>query len=105
MQWCLLSQGARFTTRSVNTPGSSLTTLVVVGALIGGGSSLAAPSDSPTNLCLARTFPVAQLSEILIRGEQWRPFPTIEDCDRWQALPKPVEAYLVTRGEEALTTP
>ena len=83
----------------------SVTTLVVVGALICGGSSLAAPSDSPTNLSLARTYPLAELSEILIRRDQWRPFPTIEDRERWQALPEAVQTYLVTRGEEALKTP
>lgn len=89
----------------MNTPGSSLTTLVVVGALIGGGSSLAAPSDSPTNLSLVRTYPLAELSEILIRRDQWRPFPSIEDRERWQALPEAVQTYLVARGEEASKTP
>ena len=83
----------------------SLTTLVVVGAVIGGGSSLAAPSDSPTHLSLARTYPVAELLEILIRRDQWRPFPTIEDRERWQALPQAVQTYLVARGEEARQTP
>ena len=105
MQWCLLSQRARFTTRSVNAPRACLATLVIAGALICGGSSLAAPSDSATNLSLARTYPAAELSEILIRREQWRPFPTIEDRERWQALPEAVQTYLVARGEEALQTP
>jgi len=83
----------------------SLTTIVVVGAVICGGSSLAAAADSPTNLSLARTYPLAALSEILVSRDLWRPFPTIEDRERWPALPQAVQTYLVARGEEALRTP
>jgi hypothetical protein len=82
-----------------------LTGAFAVGALICCGSSPAATSASSSNLSLARTFPVAELSEMLIAREQWRPFPTLQDREAWQALPKPMSTYLVTRGEEALNTP
>ncbi len=70
-----------------------------VGTLICSGSSPAATSASCSNLSLARMFPVAELSEMLIARQQWRPFPTIQDRGAWQALPNPVSTYLVTRGE------
>jgi hypothetical protein len=68
-------------------------------------STHAATSDATGSLVLARSFPVEKLTTILIPRDQWRPFPTLKDRDRWQALPKPVAEHLVARGEEALRTP
>ena len=78
---------------------------VVICALAFGVSSHAASAGSTSNLCLARTFPVEKLSAILIPRDQWRPFPTMQDRERWQALPKSVATYLVARGEEAWRAP
>ncbi len=83
----------------------SLTKIVVGGALICSGAGPAAPSESPTGLSLARAYPVARLSEILIQRDAWRPYPTVEERARWQALPPAVQTCLVARGEEALQTP
>jgi hypothetical protein len=46
--------------------------------------------ESANNLSLARAYPIERLGEILLPREQWHPFPTLKERERWRALPKQV---------------
>jgi hypothetical protein len=72
--------------------------------------SIASPSsanamESPNNLSLAHAFPAEKLEQILLSRDQWRPFPTLMDRQRWQELPQPVTSRLLALGEESLNKP
>lgn len=43
-----------------------------------------------------------QLENTLIAHGQWHPYPTIQDRDKWQALPTPVKDAHLQSGEKAL---
>lgn len=81
----------------------SLRTLLLSACLM--PSNLAVAAGSTNTLSLARAYPAETLSGKLIPRDQWRPLPRFQDRDPWQALPKPLSTFLVTRGEEALSTP
>ena len=43
-----------------------------------------------------------QLSQVLAKGTEWVKFPAYNNRTAWEALPKPVRADIIRRGEEAL---
>lgn len=61
--------------------------------------------ESPNSLSLAHAFPVEKLEQILLSQDQWHPFPTLKDRQRWQELPRPVTSRLLALGEESLNKP
>lgn len=82
-----------------------LSVILCWSALPCGTSSHAASPDASNNLSLADKFPVAALSEMLVRRDQWHPFPTLKDRAGWQALPTQVATRLIALGDDALTKP
>ena len=70
-----------------------------------GAFSHAASPNATNSLSLAHSYPVEKLSDILLPRDQWRPFPALQERERWQALPKSVATYLVALGNEALNKP
>jgi hypothetical protein len=68
-------------------------------------SSLADAVDGTNNLSLAHAFPSETLEKILLPRDRWHPFPTLQEREGWQALPKPVCGRLLALGEESLNKP
>ncbi|MDA0708862.1 MAG: heparinase II/III family protein [bacterium] len=51
---------------------------------------------------LSSKYTPEQLKAMLIGREQWKPFPTASDRERWEALSPQVREGAITRGEESL---
>src|SRR6516165_3492108 len=58
--------------------------------------------ESPNELTLARAFPEEKLLNILLPREEWHPFPTLKERERWEQLSKPVRSRLLALGEASL---
>src|SRR4029434_622139 len=58
--------------------------------------------ETSNSLSLARVFPAEKLVEILLARDQWHPFPTLKERDRWQELSKQVTNRLIALGEASL---
>jgi hypothetical protein len=78
------------------------TSLMALGV---GNSSGAGATASPNNLSLARAFPAQKLEEILLPRDQWHPFPTVRERERWQELPTQVTSRLLALGNQSLNKP
>jgi hypothetical protein len=64
---------------------------------------LAAPAhaQAPRNLLAGRTSE-AQLAAMLVPRERWHPYPTIDERDRWNAVPAAVRQSFVQAAEREL---
>jgi hypothetical protein len=82
----------------------ALAAALLLGLELGGLARAASPPVT-NSLSLTARFPREKLTEILLPRDRWRPFPALKDREGWQALPKPVAGFLVTRGERALAKP
>ena len=51
---------------------------------------------------LAKIYPEETLRTVLLPREAWHPYPTAEEREPWESLPKSVLSAHVTRGEAAL---
>jgi hypothetical protein len=51
---------------------------------------------------LSQIFTEEKLSDILIKQDQWHPFPTIEERDAWDTIRKSIRNAHITRGEKSL---
>src|ERR1044071_1170505 len=78
------------------------TSLMALGV---GNSSGAGATASPNNLSLARAFPAQKLEEILLPRDQWHPFPTVRERERWQELPTQRPRRLLALGNQSLNKP
>ena len=65
--------------------------------------SLSAPvlAQSPRNLLAGRTSE-AQLAAMLVPRERWHPYPTIDERERWNAVPASIRQSFVQAAEREL---
>ena len=66
-------------------------------------ASLSAPvlAQSPRNLLACRTSE-AQLAAMLVPRERWHPYPTIDERERWNAVPVSIRQSFVQAAEREL---
>lgn len=64
------------------------------------GTPVLQPHDLPERFLSERYTPET-LGELLIDRAAWRPYPTIEDRARWEALPQAVRKAHIAQGETA----
>lgn len=54
------------------------------------------------DISLSESYPREVLQSILLTGENWPPFPSIDERSGWEALPEDIRAAAAETGEEAL---
>jgi hypothetical protein len=62
-------------------------------------------TDTTSELVLTARFPEGTIADLLLPRAAWHPYPTADDRDEWQALPRSVRDAYLRHGDEALASP
>jgi len=54
---------------------------------------------------LTSRFPADVVADVLLPREAWHPYPTVEDREAWEMLPRSVREAYLEQGEEAMASP
>ena len=70
--------------------------------MAGCGSLFAGLQEKPDRKLLEVAWPLESLSNLLVPGSEWRPYPTVSDSAGLDAVPQNIRAAHISRGEALL---